>query len=326
MDEKLKIKYVFQKHHGLQSLTPEDTRTVRREIRDFLSELKEYSIDVSDLCRIRLNYSDRNNVLNIALILINDEETATYLVTRKKFPVNLTSRKLKTPTAIIDSYKEYLTAYMLLFGSSRYSTIVRHLGIGTTFDGSEKGDDRYRGLLLKDMAVASCVLTPQGEFRYLDIEEDASAGEMVTGKDAVINPARVRLFTIMSVLLTCGLIFSVWLFTQPYRNVHLISGSHVEFIYNRLGRLSEIRGLNSSGAEAVKNTVFSDKKLDSSLSEFISSSVQSGLSDPYNMTLIVMDGEFFPEEFQGENLKRVVKEKGIHLKINLKNGNALFIE
>lgn len=327
MSEKLKIKYVFQKHHGLTTLTRDDTRSTRREIRDFLDDLSTYSVDIMKLCSQNFNMPDRNMILNIALLIINNENIVTELVRTRKVPVKLIANVTGLSVERIDDYREYIVAYMLLFGYSKYSTISRNLSIGTTMDGKEYGDEKQRGLFIKELPGTAVILTAQGDFRYLDIPSDSSVGEIVTGKESVFSPKRViKLGVIATLIVSLIFIFS-FLLMQPVKILHFIGGdSHVELSYNRIGRLIEAKGMNSSGNKVTSNVVFSNKKFDTSLAEIIKNGVGSKEMNPRDMSIVIISGDFSKDLFNKPELINTLKYYGITLKINLKNGNALFLD
>lgn len=324
---RLKIKYVFSKHNGLLSLTNDDTRETRREIREYIEDLKVYGIELTSLCRQKFNIPDRNNILNIALNFIHDEDIVTKLMETRKLPILEIARLSGFKEEEIESYKDYIVAYMLLFGYQKYSNIVRHLSLGTSIDGLSPGEEKNKGLYLMDLGITSIVLTSQGDFRYLDIKYDYSVGEMVTGKESIFSPEKVLRLVFVIASIISILLFSGYMFYQPNKTLHLIAGGpHVEVAYNRIGRITSIKGMNSSGSKVVKNTVFSNKKIDTSLAELLDAGIKADLVDKTDVSLVVLNGEFKEEDFKTNQLMDSLRKYGINLKINFKNGNALFLK
>ncbi|MFB0918687.1 MAG: hypothetical protein QMB63_06420 [Clostridiaceae bacterium] len=327
MSERAKIKYIFQKRQREDSLTTDDLRRLRKEIRSYLRDLKEFHIDLQRLCRKKVSYEDRNRILNIALTLINNEEVADEFVLSAKLPVSKTAKITGYSTSDIEKYKEYIAAYMILLGTDKHSFLSRYLTIGTNFDKKNLGEYALSGIKLRDYGITSAVLTHQGNFKFLDTDKkNAGIGELVTGKDALIAPYKLRIFAVATMLAILGLIVFSLSFYRPSKTLFIMSEPKATFSYNSFERLIKYEGNNSAGKEVLNTTVFSDKKLDSSISEFIEESIKTKtISNGADITLIVLMGKFTPSDFNGKNLTDTVKKHNLTLRINLKDGNILLV-
>lgn len=327
MNERFKIKYVFQKRQRNDELTVDDVRKLRKEIRSYLADLKVFHVDLKELCAKRIKRHDRNICLNLALEIMNDEKLTDAFVDASSIPVKETSRLTGLPSAVIEKNKDLTAAYILLFGSDKHSFLARYLTIGTSAEEDEISEKNVKGIKLKDFGVSDAVLTPMGNFLYLDSKDkNLGTGEIVEGKPALLTPERLKFSVITAAVITAFLIIFSYSFYRGSKQIYLMSGPQVTFTYNGLQRLIKIEGNNSSGNETVSKTVLSDKKIDSSIAEIIDNAVKNGyIEKNSDVTLVVISGKFKKEDFTGSSLNSVMSKYGLTLRINMNEGNLLVL-
>lgn len=327
MNEQKLNRYIFQKRHRDEHLTTEDLRRLRKEIRSLLSDLREFNIDLQSICRKKMSYEERNRILNIALTLINNEEVADEFVLGAKLPVSKIARLTGYPISEIDKYKDYIAIYMLLFGTDKHTFLSRYLTIGTVLDSKTRGEDRLSGIKIRDYGITSVILTHQGEFKFLDTDpKGAGVGELVRGRDALITPFKLRIFALLSTALLIALLFFSFSFYRPAKTLFVMTNSKATFSYNGFQRLIKSEGNNASGKEILAATVFSDKKIDTSISEFLEESIkQKSIQPGSDVTLIVLTGKFDSDDFNGRFLMQTIKKHQLTLRINMKDGNILIV-
>lgn len=321
------IRYVFTERTKDYVYTEGDRGRLRKDIRSFLAGLADYRINLRSLSERQVDSATRNQILNIALTLINDAAIAQELVRDGQLPTARAAERTGYPEPFVKEYAEYIIAYMLLFGTEQHSFLSRQLSIGTKLDGTAKPVRRDQGIKLKDLGFTSVVLTPYGEFRYLDPRDRHTvAGDFITGNEPIVKPRRAMILGAAAGALLLFFTVFAYSFYQPVRSFTVMSRVEASFSFNRYGRLVEAQGLNNSGRKVLVDLVYSDKKVDSTLALFLDESIDLEYLDRSSeLTLVVMEGSFSREELSGQEILREVRENDLRIKVNQGDGNGFIL-
>lgn len=327
MNKTTNIRYVFTDRTKDYVYTEGDRARLRKDIRSFLAELEDYKISLRRLCDKEVDISIRNKILNIALDLINNAPVAKALVKTKKLPLQDAADITGVPAGLIEEHQALITAYMLLFGIEAHSFLARQLSIGTKLDGRGKPIRRDQGIKLKDLGITSVILTPYGEFRYLDpTHRGTTAGDFITGSRPMVKPKRAILFGSAAVALLLFFILFAYTFYQPVRSFTVMGRVEASFAFNRYDRMVEAQGLNANGRRVLAEVIYSDQKIDSTLGRFLDEAVeQELLAKNSELTLIVVEGAFDESDFSGEDTMRQIREHSLRIKVNQGDGNGFII-
>ena len=327
MTENSQFRYIFQTRKREYACSTDERRRLRRDIRSYLADLKAYNISLRKLCGRQVSYNDRNKILNLSLILINSPAVAQVLVDTRQLPVVEAARITGTSHRFLEEYTDYLVAYMLLFGTEEHSFLSRQLSIGSKLDGMDEPTDNDLGFQLQDFGVTRAVLTPYGEFRFLDpSRRETTVGDYISGTPAVLRPRRaIQLAAAAGVLTILILLFS-FVFYQPVRSFTVMGEVEASFSFNRFGRLVDTQGFDQGGRRVLSSMVYSDRRLDSSLALFLDQAVkEKEVSQRSDLTVIVVEGTFREEEFRGSELSRELSENGLRLKVNMGGGEGFIL-
>ncbi|PKK38891.1 hypothetical protein ABB02_01826 [Clostridiaceae bacterium JG1575] len=318
-------RYAFKERYRDYNPNKDDRLRLRQDIRSFLLDLSEYQVDVQKLCEVPTTQEERNDLLNLALILINDEAIARDFVREGVLPLRKIRQNFRVPKDFLEPHQGLLIAYMLLFGTERYSALARQLSIGIPSTGAPKAWDNNQGIRLKSFGLTCAVLTPYGEFRFLDpAQKNTVTGDFITGSPALLKPKRTLALGALVLLILASLFVFSYFFNQEARSVTLLGETEATFHFNRFGRLVSASGTNASGKAVLKDLVYSDKKVDSTLALFLEKAVKEKLlPQGSELTLVVLNGRFRPEDFQGDALQSQVRAHRLTLRINLGDGTSL---
>lgn len=327
MNNQQPIRYVFTERPKDYVYSEGDRGRLRKDIRSFLTGLADYRITLRRLSEMQIDHPTRNKILNIALDLINDSAIAQALVRTKKLPADQAAKRSGYTIEFIRQHEDYIVAYMLLFGTEQHSFLSRQLSIGTKLDGRSKPVRLDHGIKLKDFGFTSVVLTPYGEFRYLDPKvRHTVAGDFITGTNPIVKPKRAMILGAAAAALLLFFILFAYSFYQPVRSFTVMGRVEASFSFNRFGRLVDAQGLNPSGRKVLADLIYSDKKVDSTLARFLDESIDREFLDRGSeLTLIVMDGTFREEEFHGEDVLREIRENDLRIKVNQGDGNGFIL-
>lgn len=327
MNKSTSIRYVFIERPKDYVYSDGDRVRLRKDIRSFLKELADYKISLRKLCEREVSYADRNIILNIALDLINNPSIANSLVMTKKLPMLDVAENTGHSVEFIKVNQNLIVAYMLLLGIGEHSFLARQLSIGTKLDRKNTPLRRNQGIKLKDYGVTSVILTPFGEFRYLDPSiRSSTTGDFITGAKPLVQPKRAMIFGSVAAVLFLIFILFTYTFYQPVRSFTVMGKVEASFSFNRYGRMIEAQGLNNNGRKVLNEVIYADKTLDSTLARFLKeASDQDLLSRNSDLTLIVVDGSFEEDDFQGIDTYNQMKKNNLRIKVNQGDGNGFIL-
>lgn len=327
MTENSQFRYIFHTRNRENEYSTKERRRLRRDIQKYLADLKKYDISLRKLCGQKISYEDRNKILNLSLILINDSTVAQVLVDTRKLPLVESARVTNTSHHYLKEFNDYLVAYMLLFGTEAYSFLSRQLSIGSKLYGGAEPKDNNLGFQLQDYGVTKAILTPYGEFRFLDpAHRDSTVGDFIQGTPAVLKPKRAFQLAGTAVALLLLILSFSFVFSRPVRSFTVMGEVEASFSFNRFGRLVDTQGFDQGGLRVLENMIYSDRKLDSSLAIFLDQAIkEEEISQNSDLTIIVVEGTFQEEEFRGDELKRELGENRLRLKVNMGNGEGFIL-
>lgn len=327
MNKQQSIRYVFTERTKDYVYSEGDRGRLRRDIRSFLAALADYGITLRRLSDKPVDPAIRNQLLNISLTLINDVASARALVQSRQLPAQACAELTGYSADFIRQYESIIIAYMLLFGTEQHSFLSRQLSIGTKLDGPTGTLRRDQGIKLKDFGFTSVVLTPYGEFLYLDPKDRHTvSGDFITGTKPIVKPKRAMILGAAAAALLLFFLVFAYNFYKPVRSFTIMGRVEASFSFNRYGRLVEAQGLNNSGRKVLAELVYSDKKVDSTLARFLDESIDlEFLTKDSELTLIVMEGSFKREEFSGEDVRRELRENNLRIKVNQGNGTGFIL-
>lgn len=109
-----------------------DTENAMRaeEIAQFTKELKEYKLDFSTLVDSSPSHCDtRNTLLNLAFTCSRTESILNYIRTRKLLPIKEITLITGANKKLLDKWRRYILALILIMSSSEYPYIKSYLNI-----------------------------------------------------------------------------------------------------------------------------------------------------------------------------------------------------
>ncbi len=107
-----------------------DSQNRREEILHFQSVLKDFKISFTDLVKESPKHQDtRNDVLEVAKLLMKDEELLEILFQKKKLPLKLLEQKTIKSRKTLERHRKYIIAMCLIF-SNEYTYLKDYIGGG----------------------------------------------------------------------------------------------------------------------------------------------------------------------------------------------------
>lgn len=125
-----KLDYIDHKASMEQYDIITENKRRAEEIALFSKELKEYGLDFSILVDSSPSHSDtRNSLLNLAFMCSNNDEVLQYIKTKKLLPIKLITILTGANKKLLEKWRRYLLALIIILSSSEYPYIKSYLNI-----------------------------------------------------------------------------------------------------------------------------------------------------------------------------------------------------
>ena len=129
MQEFINDKYRFYSACPLVLLGDDIIEARSKDIDKITSELIEYKVLIRDLIENDISYEIRNEILNIALFITENVELYDKFIESKELPVDEISKETNKLKSYIEKYKQYIIAYVIIFGNPAYRYIREYVQI-----------------------------------------------------------------------------------------------------------------------------------------------------------------------------------------------------
>ena len=322
-----KQRYVFLEKPAMEVLQREENEIRAAQIESYLSELKEFHLSVMKLSETRYDKKTRSLMLNLAMILLSEEKLWEKTRSEKRIPLKIFSRMVEEPVFELKEMESHILAYALLLEEDKYPLIRRYLHYkkGEGEDTYENGEDKSRGLSLLRKGRFSFILTSQGQFMKIRVEETPS-GHVAAGRKV---RKKLNLFKPLLVLLLAALLLGSVYITMSRRITQTIivkAAGEVKMDFNSFGDVVHVIGIDGAGRSYVAKATFEEKDVDTVLAEIIEQAyISETIKERAEITILV-SGEFLPEDFfkSGKTHDRILSYQ-LNAKIN-NNGSFLYVE
>ncbi|MBO1264663.1 hypothetical protein J3A84_06435 [Proteiniclasticum sp. SCR006] len=322
-----KQRFVFLEKPAMEVLQREENENRENQIAAYLGELKKYHLSVKKLSEGRPDRKVRNLMLNLAMILISEEKLWEKTRERKRIPLKAFSRMVEVPVFELKEMEDQILAYALLLEGEKYPLIRRslHFMEGTSEDTTEEASKTSRGLSLLSRGRFSYILTSQGQFQRIRVEE-GSSGHVAYGRP--IGKRLNLLKPLFALLLAAALLGGVY-YTMSRNITQTIivkATGEVKMDFNSFGDMVQVVGIEATGRKFVEKAQFQEKDIDTVLAEIIEQAyITETIRERAEITILI-SGAFLPEDFfkAGKTHDRILSYQ-LNAKIN-NNGSFLYVE
>ncbi|MDU2265340.1 hypothetical protein [Clostridium celatum] len=323
MQEFINDKYRFSSACPLVLLGDDIIEARSNEIDKITSELIEYKVLIRDLIENDISYEIRNEILNIALFITENVELYDKFIESKELPVDEISKETNKLKSYIEKYKQYIIAYVIIFGNPAYRYIREYVQIVENNKdeiGKEliefKENNLLKGIIIYRNKRSAIIITSLGEFKRIRLLNQCIKGEEGDGvAKKTVSDYKIHIAIILIIIttLTLGI-------TYTYRNIvrTIVVENNalikVKIQVNTYGRVFDILATTNEGREIIKEIDVVDKEMDTALSTFIE------YIDKNNMILdsgiiITISGK--PIKYGSiEKSEKYIYNNGINAKLN----------
>ena len=194
MDKFQKNKYRFSSTQPLILIGNDIVEARNEQVNQLVSELIKYKVLIRDLVNSEVDYSKRNELLTIAMFIINNFELYDAFVKNEDVPIDVLHRFTRVDKKFLQKYREYIVAYTLIFGNPIYKNIQDYVQIveNSIEDEEEKNKKEIieyeekigvNGIVIGKNKKNAIILTSIGEFKKVKLNQDVINGEEVKANE-----------------------------------------------------------------------------------------------------------------------------------------------
>lgn len=276
MDKFHNNKYRFSSIKPLILISDEIIESRNQQITTLASELLKYKVLIRDLVKDNVSYSTRNELLNIAMFLTSNIELYDDLINKEDIPVDALHILTRVDKKYIQKYREYIIAYILIFGNPNYKNLQDYIQIVENTD-EDLGKDiiEYEekigvsGVVLESNKKNAIVMTSLGEFKKLKIKEYYSNGEEIKAiekkslKDYKLYISIISVFTLIFILSV------IYKYNNVVSTVVVETTSQIRLEINGFNRVLNISSSTEKGKVLIEETSVLDNNVDKAICKII---------------------------------------------------------
>ncbi|MGL5379031.1 anti-sigma factor domain-containing protein [Clostridium sp.] len=268
--EKDKYKFSLHKSNGLVSSDTIEER--KRQAIDLIEELMEYNVLLKDLVSDLPSYSIRNTILNISYSIIQEVDIYEYIDEKKRLPIAKLVKMMPIGRNFFEEWKDYILAYLIIISNPKYKDIQDYLSVeeninilGADEIRQNKDVSEYQGLVICKKRKNAIILTSNGEFKIIVLNEDMEVGEEAIGSEK----KTLKHYKLQASILLALITFTIIILGFSYKFVRttliIQTTSEIRVDVNRFNRIVKVISPTDKGQEMIKKLSVVDNDLDSSL-------------------------------------------------------------
>lgn len=271
MDKFQKNKYRFSSNTPLVLISDEIIELRNQQIEAFTLELLRYKVLIRDLIKHNLNYSTRNELLNIAMFITSNFEIYDEFIKKEDIPT-IVQIQTRASKKYIEQYRDYLIAYTIILGNPDFKNLQEYIQIVENTD-EDLGKDiiEYEekidvsGIVLDRNNRNAIVITSIGEFKKLKLKESVSKGEELRAIEKKSLKDYRLYVSIISVFALIFILSVVYKYNNVVSTIVVETTSPIRLEINGFNRVIDVSSSTAKGKKLVSDTSVLDNKIDNAI-------------------------------------------------------------
>lgn len=271
MDKFQKNKYRFSSNTPLVLISDEIIELRKQQIEAFTLELLRYKVLIRDLIKHNLNYSTRNELLNIAMFITSNFEIYDEFIKKEDIPT-IVQIQTRASKKYIEQYRDYLIAYTIILGNPNFKNLQEYIQIVENTD-EDLGKDiiEYEekidvsGIVLDRNNRNAIVITSIGEFKKLKLKESVSKGEELRAIEKKSLKDYRLYVSIISVFALIFILSVVYKYNNVVSTIVVETTSPIRLEINGFNRVIDVSSSTAKGKKLVSDTSVLDNKIDNAI-------------------------------------------------------------
>lgn len=300
-----------------------------KQINSMVDELYAYNILIKDLVSECPDINIRNQALNIAYYIVEEQEIYDKTIADKDLPIDEISEKIKIEKSFLKLWKDYIITYVVILGNPNYKYINDYLRIEESIEIlgvknliEDKSDDIIKGILVLKLKNKAIILTSKGEFKKIIIKEHIEIGEEVKGNRSKSFKDYKLYISIISILVIAMISAVLLKYTTVTKTILVNTTSLIKVEVNSFNKVINAQSPTTKGMEMLANINIQDKYLDESLYKIFKYALGNEMI-PNDGVVVTVNGD--PVEIEAiHKTNAFLEESKIKVKFN-NSGNEYYI-
>lgn len=267
-----KNKYSFSYSPPIELVDDKLSEARAKEISFFLKELQLYEVTLKDLYKSRPSFTEKNQLLNIALAMSKEEIFIKEFKAIRRLNIKRLNKYTEIPKRYLEKWSSYLIAYLVLFTNTAYDKISKYIGIQLAEEASSSlqlslpnPQELNIGIVLSSSSNNAVILTYHGEFLSIKCSESPSLGTTASGDiKKTLMDFKVPV-TIGAFALVIFLIMGVTYYNISKSNVIVRYKSDYILTVNNFNRVIKLSSSTGKGRDILKNANIKYENIDNAI-------------------------------------------------------------
>lgn len=324
-----KYKYKFSLKEPLMLVGDEILKERENQIKKMQEELLSYNVLIKDLVNDGPSIDLRNQILNVALFIVNDVECYDKVKTDKNLSINKITKTIPMPKSFFELWKDYIIAYIVILGNLNYKYIQDYLRIEESIDILcakeiilEKSKTEFKGIVLLKSKTKAIILTSKGEFKKVKICETVYIGEETSAEEKKgLKDYKLHISIITLLIISLIALFTIK-YTTVTKTIVINTTSSIKIEVNSFDKIIDSQSPTTKGSEMLEAIDIQDKDMDESIYKIFKFVYENEMI-PNDDILITVSGEMLELDKLPKTTK-YLNDNNIQVKLN-NSGNEHYI-
>lgn len=290
----IKDRYIFSSKKNKKEV---NEKILEKQVQFYTRALKAYKVSMKNLACEYPSQDDRNLILNIAYYIVSDERILKNMKNNRKISLEKVKDATDIPMEFLNSWKDYITAYVLLLYTDKYLNIYNYLN--TTFKELEvlsvitsTGDEGviFKGIVVATQKKTSIILTNNGEFIRINNASD-KLGKEISGKEKKTFRHYKNIVFTVAILTICMLGFFYYNYSKDTTTLVIQSTSQIKMSINKYNRVTYAYSPTEKGERLVIGLDSKNKNIDDVMLEMFKKFKEMNMVPESKKIEIVVTGE-----------------------------------
>ncbi|MBL4930765.1 anti-sigma factor domain-containing protein [Clostridium paridis] len=269
MNEVYIEKYKFSKEPKLRVINIEDDKVRGKQVFLLVKELSLYNVKLTTLANMNLKNHIRNTALNIAYDIAGDPELYDSFAKKRELPYSKICRKLGTSRTFLEIWNELITAYVIIISNPNYKLIQDYFNVIIKEQVEEVPKvinlNVFTGIVLKKSKKSAIVLSYDGIFKKISLQEECRLGDEIKGKERKSIRSYWKQLGIAAVLLIIGVSVFMYKYNKVTSILVINTTSQIKLEINSLGRVVYCYSPTEKGAELLDTGDIQNENIDNAI-------------------------------------------------------------
>lgn len=238
-------------------------------------DLNKKGILVKDLIIKSPSLKIRNQLLNIAKYILEDVDLFDKFNCSDRLPIDYILEKVKISRILLDQWEDYIITYVYLLSNPTYKTLSDYLRVEENVDlidlKNSKDEVSYvladtnTGIVVAKSSKSAIILTSQGEFKRIILEEKCRLGEEIHGKEKKSWQKNKFHIVLLATLLLSIIIIGVYKYFSTASTLVIETTSQITIDINSLNKIVRIKSSTEKGKKLINDIEVLDIDVDDGL-------------------------------------------------------------